>query len=47
MGWFSKKKERPDATDVAIRSIVLRHVVLVRIVAAAARLSPFKLYLVD
>lgn len=27
MGWFSKKKERPDATDVAIRAIVLRHVV--------------------
>src|SRR5688572_18803169 len=27
MGWFGKKKARPDATDVAIRAIVLRHVV--------------------
>lgn len=27
MGWFSKKKERPDAIDVAIRAVVLRHVV--------------------
>ena len=27
MGWFTKKKKRPDATDVAIRAIVLRHVI--------------------
>lgn len=27
MGWFSSKKARPDANDVAIRAIVLRHVI--------------------
>lgn len=27
MGWFSKKKEFPDATDVAVRALVLRCVV--------------------
>ena len=27
MGWFTKKKERPDATDAAIRAIILRHLV--------------------
>lgn len=26
MGWFSKKKERPDVEDVVVRTVVLRHV---------------------
>lgn len=27
MGWFSNKKKRPDASEAAIRAIILRHVV--------------------